>query len=135
MERSTDQEVLLITVNLTGRLTKEPELRRISDPSTGQQLEVCQLRVAARNRRGDTVYLDVAEWGRAGRAAAEHLKKGSTVAFTGELRFREHDNGNGRKQYVSAVGHIEFLGNRAAPAEDEPEPAAAGAGEAADIPF
>ena len=125
----------MITVNLTGRLTKEPELRRVPVPSTGEQLEVCQLRVAARNRRGDTVYLDVAEWGRAGRAAAEHLKKGSTIAFTGELRFREQENGDGRKQYISAVGHIEFIGGRAAAPAEASEDAAPVAAEVVDIPF
>ena len=102
----------MISVNLTGRLTRDPELRQVPDPSNGATLEVCQLRVAARDRRGETVYLDVAEWGRPGRAAAEHLKKGSMIAFTGELRFRERHGDDGTRQYLSAVGHIEFLGTR-----------------------
>ena len=107
----------MISINLTGRLTADPELKHIPHPSNGQQLEVCQLRVAARDRRGDTVYLDVAEWGAAGRAAAERLSKGSMIAFTGELRFRERKGDDGTRQYLSAVGHIEFLGTRA---QEEP---------------
>lgn len=102
----------MISVNLTGRLTREPELRRIPESSSGEPLDVCQLRVAARDRRGHTVYLDVAEWGPAGRAAAQCLHTGSMIAFSGELRFREQPGENGTRQYLSAVGHVEFLDGR-----------------------
>ena len=123
----------MISVNLTGRLTKEPELKQVPDPNGGQELDVCQLRVAARDRRGSTVYLDVAEWGPPGRAAARHLTKGSMIAFTGELRFRETSGENGSRQFISAVGHIEFLGSRSAETADSEEPASVGAPD--DIPF
>lgn len=102
----------MISVNLTGRLTREPDLRQVPSPSDGPPLDVCQIRVAARDRRGDTVYLDVAEWGAAGRAAAKCLSKGSMIAFAGELRFRETHGDGGTRQYLSAVGHIEFLDGR-----------------------
>lgn len=102
----------MVSVNLTGRLTREPELRQVPSRSNGQPLDVCQIRVAARDRRGDTVYLDLAEWGAAGRAAAQCLSKGSMIAFTGELRFRESQGEGGTRQYLSAVGHIEFLDGR-----------------------
>ncbi len=127
----------MISVNLTGRLTREPELRQITSPSTGQALDVCEVRVAARDRRGDTVYLDLAEWGAAGRAAAQHLGKGSMIAFTGELRFRETHADNGTRQYLSAVGHIEFVDGRAR-RQNSDDPEAGGSVRAADdneIPF
>ncbi len=102
----------MISVNLTGRLTREPELRRIADPDGGAELEVCQARVAARDRRGNAVFLDIAEWGPAGRAASRVLSKGSLVSFTGELRFREATISGVTRQFISAVGHIEFLERR-----------------------
>jgi single-stranded DNA-binding protein len=102
----------MISLNLTGRLTREPELRRVPDPSSSGHLDICQVRVAARTRRGETVYLDLSEWGASGRAAAERLSKGSMIAFTGELRFREQTGENGTRKYLSAVGHIEFLDGR-----------------------
>jgi single-stranded DNA-binding protein len=125
----------VISVNLTGRLTREPELRRVPDPASGGQLEVCHLRVAARDRRGDTVYLDVAEWGPAGRAAAERLSKGSMVAFSGELRFRETSSNGQTRQFISAVGHIEFLGGRPQDDQAGDEVAPVDDRETADIPF
>jgi single-stranded DNA-binding protein len=44
------------TVNLTGRLTREPELRQVlvPSPTNGQPLDVCQIRVAACRRRVKT---------------------------------------------------------------------------------
>ena len=102
----------MITLNLTGRLTRDPELRNVADPAGGGMLDVCHLRVAARDRRGDPVYIDRAEWGASGRAAADCLRKGSMIGFTGELRFRETSGDNGARQYLSAVGHVEFLDRR-----------------------
>ncbi len=128
----------MISVNLTGRLTREPELRRVPDPSTGRQLEVCQLRVAARDRRGQTGYLDLAEWGPAGRAAGERLASGSMIAFSGELRFREQRVNGSPRQYLSAVGHIEFLesrGRRDEPPVDPTPAVPVAAVEPDDIPF
>ena len=110
----------MISVNLTGRLTRDPELRQVPSQN-GAPLEVCQLRVAARDRRGDTVFLDVAEWGASGRAASQYLRKGRMVAFSGELRFRETNGTEGPRQFISAVGHVEFLEGRTA----SPEPSAA----------
>ncbi len=126
----------MISVNLTGRLTQDPELRSVSDGSRGQPLDVCQLRIAARDRRGDPVYLDVSEWGPAGRAAARCLSKGSMVAFSGELRYREWEIDGVRRQHLSAVGHIEFLGG-ARPDGTEAAPVAmpTSADHAEDIPF
>src|SRR5215211_5940909 len=98
----------MITVNLTGRLTRDPELRLVRSPG-GEDLEVCETRVAARDRRGDPVYLDITEWGLSGRAASRCLAKGSLIAFSGELRFREQRTEDDTRQYLSAVGHIEFL--------------------------
>src|SRR4051812_19773030 len=114
----------MISVNLTGRLTRDPELRQVPSRN-GASLEVCQLRVVARDRRGDAVFLDIAEWGPSGRAASEYLRKGSMIAFSGELRFREADGADGPRQFISAVGHIEFLESRSAKAEPDPPSTAA----------
>ncbi len=121
----------MVSINLIGRLTRDPELKRVPNGSAGEALDVCEVRVAARDRRGNSVYLDLCEWGPAGRAAAERLTKGSLIAFTGELRFREHEGDSGTRQYVSAVGHIEFVDSRAR-AES---PAAGLRPETEDIPF
>src|SRR4051794_1180910 len=126
----------MISVNLTGRLTRDPELRQVPSQD-GEPLEVCQLRVAARDRRGDTVYLDAAGWGASGGAGSQYLRKGSLVAFSGELRFRETKGTDGPRQFISAVGHVEFLeGRSAAAVASVGSTAAAGSSDDEDdIPF
>ena len=108
----------MVTVALTGRLTRDPQLREVALPGSGPTF-VCEARLAARDSRGRRVFLDCSQWGPGGRAAAEHLQKGSLVAFSGELRFDESEGEAGRRQHYSAVGRIEFLGAGASEALGE----------------
>jgi single-stranded DNA-binding protein len=114
----------MVTVCLTGRLTRDPELRQVSAPEGAADL--CEVRIAARDSRGRTVFLDCAQWGAGARSAAERLEKGSPVAFTGELRLREVPSEYGTRQFYSGVGRIEFLGGpRMGEAAPEPDAVAA----------
>jgi single-stranded DNA-binding protein len=118
----------MITVQGHGRLTRDPELRELADGT-----KLAALRIAADDSRGRTVYLNVAEFGKPGEATARYLRKGSEVVFYGELRFRETDTDNGRREYYSAVVHIEFAGRRN---NDQPAaPAEATTPDPDDIPF
>ena len=99
----------MVTISLTGRLTRDPSLHHVRQAPNAEPAEVCNVRLAARDSRGGTVYLDCAQWGPAGRAAAEQLTKGSLVAFTGELRWHEAGVEGATRQFYSAVGRIEFL--------------------------
>ena len=102
----------MINVCLTGRLTRDPELRQIADSHGGPPIDVCEIRVAANDLRGRTVFLDCVQWGAGGRAAARYLRKGSEIAFSGELRLRETTAPDqASRHFYSAVGHIEFLGS------------------------
>src|SRR5919197_1089041 len=92
------KEGAMITIQLHGRLTRDPELRELPDGT-----KLAALRVAADDSRGRTVYLNLAEFGKPGEASARRLRKGSEVVFYGQLRFREADTDNGRREYYSAV--------------------------------
>jgi single-stranded DNA-binding protein len=98
----------VVTVALVGRLTRDPQLREVALPDKGPT-PVCEVRIAARDARGQIVFLDCSQWGAGGRVAAQYLRKGSHIAFHGELRFDEVDNADGRRQHYSAVGRIEFI--------------------------
>jgi len=90
----------------TGRLTRDPELRRISDEKA-----VCDLRIAVdgMGRSHETGFIGVQVFGNAGRAAAEHLTRGWLVAVDGRLEFREWEtDGLVRREYT-IVGNVEFL--------------------------
>ena len=71
------------SVQLTGRLTRDPELVQLESGS------VCRLRLAVENMgRNETGYVDVSTFGKAGEAAARVLSKGWLVAVDGRLDYR-----------------------------------------------
>jgi single-strand DNA-binding protein len=104
----------------TGRLTKDPELRQVSD-----ELSVCQLRLAVDGMaRGREVgFINVSVFGKAGQAAAEYLAKGWLVAVDGRIEFGQWETEAGEKRHdYSVVGNVEFL---AAPRQSSEETAPA----------
>jgi single-strand DNA-binding protein len=97
------------TINLTGRLTQDPELHAL--PSGDH---VCRLRLAVdgmgRGGRDQPGYVNVQAFGKPGEAAAQVLSKGWLVAVDGRLQYGqwETDTGESRHDY-EIVGNVEFL--------------------------
>ena len=102
----------------TGRLTKDPQLRQVSEEQS-----VCQLHVAVdgMGRAREVGYINVSVFGKAGEAAAEYLSKGWLVAVDGRLEYGEWDSEGTKRHDYSVVGNVEFL-TAPRPAE-EPTPA------------
>jgi single-strand DNA-binding protein len=95
------------SINVTGRLTAEPELRSL--PS-GER--VCRLRLAVEGMAPgrETGYLTVSCFGNAGEAAARVLAKGWLVAVAGRLEYRQWETEEGSKRHdYQVVGAVEFL--------------------------
>ena len=91
----------------TGRLTKDPELRQVSE-----ELSVCQLRVAVdgMGRGREVGYINVSVFGKAGEAAAEYLSKGWLVAVDGRIELGQWETEGGEKRHdYTVVGNVEFL--------------------------
>ena len=114
----------------TGRLTKDPELRKISE-----ELTVCQLRLAVdgMGRGREVGYINVSVFGKAGEAAAQYLSKGWLVAVDGRLEYGEWDSEGTKRHDYNVVGNVEFLtaprpveeSEPAKPARKRKEPVAA----------
>jgi single-strand DNA-binding protein len=103
----------------TGRLTKDPELRTVSE-----EMKVCQLRLAVdgMGRGREVGYVNVAVFGKAGEAAKQYLSKGWLVAVDGRLEYGEWETEGGEKRHdYSVVGNVEFL--TAPKLAEEAEPA------------
>ncbi len=110
-------------ITITGRLTRDPELRSL--PSGDQ---VCNLRLAVDGMAPsrETGYVDVAAFGKPGEAAARVLSQGWLVAVDGRLEYRswQTDDGQTRHAY-QLVGNVEFLAAPRGAQTEEAEPAAA----------
>ncbi|HEY2201605.1 MAG TPA: single-stranded DNA-binding protein [Solirubrobacteraceae bacterium] len=102
----------------TGRLTKDPELRAISD-----DMKVCQLRLAVdgMGRSREVGYINVSVFGKAGEAAAEYLAKGWLAAVDGRLEYGEWETDGAKRHDYTIVGNVEFLTAPRPPQEADAE--------------
>ena len=78
----------MLKVTVAGRLGRDAEYRTLQD-GTG----ICSFAVAADVGFGDkkkTYWVDVAKFGKGAEGLSKILRKGSSVAVTGELGTREH---------------------------------------------
>lgn len=114
------------TVSLTGRLTRDPELRELPDGTP-----VCQMRIAVDQMgRGDAAgYINVTSFGASGKACADHLAQGWLVAVDGRLDYHEWTtDGDAKRSAIEVIGRVEFLtAPRATENTETPEPAGAAA--------
>jgi single-strand DNA-binding protein len=104
-------------VIVTGRLTKDPDLRSLSDGSTS----VCSLRLAVNGRRRNTEgqwedqanFFDVTVWGAQGENCKRFLQKGRQVAIDGRLRHRtwQSPEGQNRSAVDIIADSVQFLGS------------------------
>lgn len=94
-------------VTLSGRLTRDPELRK-----TGSGTSVCELGLAVNNRvkRGNDwqdapCFIDVTVFGKAAEACCDSLKKGSGVFVSGELHMDSwQDKQSGQNRSKIKIG-------------------------------
>lgn len=110
----------LNTLSLTGRLTRDPELRTV--PSGDH---VATFRIASNGvGEDDTTFVDVDVWGKQGESAAQYLRQGARVAVAGRLRIRDWVSQDGQ----SSGRSVECAGARVFFLETKAESEARGAG-------
>lgn len=97
------------SVNISGNLTRDPELR----DAGGTPL--ARLRLANNERvkdkqtgewRDKPNYFDVDVWGRPAEVCAQYLHKGSRVVISGRLQWREWETDGGKRSAVSIVASV-----------------------------
>jgi single-strand DNA-binding protein len=111
------------TVTMTGRLTKDPDLRHSGDRP------ICDMRIAVDNGPYPTTYIDVTTFDGQAYTCAEYLVKGRKVGVDGKLALGEWRDAAGKNhQRYSVIGRVEFLDRPPtgdAEASDQPAPAPA----------
>jgi single-strand DNA-binding protein len=103
-------------VNITGNLTRDPELR-----STGSGMAVLQMGVAVNDRRKNQQtgewedspnFIDVVMFGTRAESVSRFLSKGSKVAIEGKLRWSSWEDkttGAKRSKVEVVADDIEFM--------------------------
>lgn len=105
-------------VFLMGRLTFDPELRRIPSGTAVTELRLATSRswLAANNeRKEETLFIDVTVWDRQAETCCQFLKKGSSVHVEGYLKMDSWDDkttGEKRTKVKVQADRVQFLDRR-----------------------
>ena len=99
------------TVNLIGRLTKAPELRRTKQGTavTTFNLAINRDFQGADGQNAD--FVPCVTWNKLAENVEKYCSKGSRVGIIGALRSRNYDNQHGQKVFVVEVlcNYVQFL--------------------------
>lgn len=88
------------SINLTGRLTKDPELK-----TTPVGVAVCTFSIAVDrpNVKDKTDFINIVAWRNTAEFIAKYFNKGNAIGITGVLTIREYEDKNKVKQRIAEV--------------------------------
>lgn len=114
MRTAPEEEIGTVNkVLLTGRLTRDPELRSLASGSS-----VATFAVATNEYRGNgkehAEYHNVVVWDRLAQVCGQYLGKGQQVAIEGRLQTRQWDDDRGTRHWKTEVvaTSVEMLSGR-----------------------
>ena len=101
-------------VLLTGRLTRDPELRYTPNGKAVCNFTIATNRPVVRDGEKTADFINCIVWGKTAENLSKYQSKGSLIGIDGRLESRSYDDKDGNKRYVTEVQveHIEFLGSK-----------------------
>lgn len=101
-------------VLLTGRLTRDPELRYTPNNKAVCSFTIATNRPVVRDGEKTADFINCIVWGKTAENLSKYQSKGSLIGIDGRLESRSYDDKDGNKRYVTEVQveHIEFLGSK-----------------------
>ena len=99
------------SINITGRLTKEVELRRTQ---SGKAVATYSLAVKRPRSKDETDFINVVTWEKAAEYLSQYGHKGDVVAVSGSLQSRKwtDKNGNNRTEWEVVTDSVELLSGK-----------------------
>lgn len=116
-------------VILQGRLTRDPEIKVLSETSTVTNFTIVTSRYYVKNdeKIEEATFTDCEVWGKQAEAIASYVKKGDSLLVRGSLKNHNYEK-DGVKVYRTRVKVLEFDfltkkdTSSAAPQKDAPDP-------------
>lgn len=97
-------------VILTGRLTRDPELKY---GQSGKAYSRFSLAVNRAGKKDEADFINCVAFGKTAEVVGEHLRKGKRIGVQGRIQMNRYEvNGEKRNTYDIMVDSIEFLENR-----------------------
>ena len=111
-------------VELTGRLTANPELKHVENSDKVYTRFTLAVQRDFKNKDGeyDADFFNIVAWDKRAEVITNYVKKGHKFLVTGRLQNKSYDKADGTKGYITDVvlKDYEFLENK--PKEEAPEP-------------
>ncbi|HEV8489621.1 MAG TPA: single-stranded DNA-binding protein [Candidatus Limnocylindrales bacterium] len=100
-------------VLLTGRLTRDPEMRSLASGKSVTQFSVATNEYAG-NGKERAEYHNIVTWDRLAEICGTYLGKGQQVAVEGRIQTRSWDDDRGQRHWKTEVvaAHVEMLSGR-----------------------
>jgi len=100
-------------VLLTGRLTRDPEMRSLASGKSVTQFSVATNEYVG-GRKEKAEYHNVVTWDRLAEICGQYLGKGQQVAIEGRIQTRSWDDDQGKRHWKTEIvaGHVEMLSGR-----------------------
>ena len=100
---------------LVGRLTKDPELRYLSDNTPVVNFTIAINRTFT-NQSGEKQadFINIVVWRKQAENIKKYVAKGSLVGIDGRIQSRSYDNQEGKKVYITEVvaDNVQFLDSK-----------------------
>lgn len=95
---------MINNVVLTGRLTKDPELKYTSNgTAVGSFTLAVNRKFANQGGEREADFIMCVAWKKTAETMANHLRKGSLIGVEGRIQTRSYDNQQGQKVYVTEI--------------------------------
>ena len=107
-------------VQLTGRLTADPEIRVYNNEKGDVYVARYSLAVARRFKKDETDFFRCVSFGRTAQFLEKYIKKGSRIVAAGRLqqdRWKDKD-GNDRSAIIVVIDEVEFAQSKASTQQD-----------------
>lgn len=88
---------------LTGRLTKDIELRNTVTGTSVASFTLAVARNVVREGQQQADFINCVVWGRLAETMAKYLNKGSLIGVEGRIQTRHYDDDHGVKKHITEV--------------------------------
>jgi single-strand DNA-binding protein len=99
-------------VTLIGRLGKDPEVKELTNNRKMAKFSLATTDVYKNGngeKKEDTQWHNIVAWGNLAEIASKYLKKGEEVAVEGRVSYRDYEDKNGTKKYITEITLNEIL--------------------------
>ena len=98
------------SVNLTGRLTRDAELKFLNTGMAVSKFSIAVNRYGGKDKPEEVSFFDVTLWGKAAEAVSQYLTKGKKVGISGEIKQeRWEQDGQARSKVAITANNVYLL--------------------------